>query len=85
MDIKAVGKVLTELMEPGTRYSTGSINLLEPEKWSQEIRDFRRQTDNSSILELLQHPFLISAANSNSGVLVVSVLRAKGLVLHSYE
>ncbi|KAA8645058.1 uncharacterized protein ATNIH1004_009269 [Aspergillus tanneri] len=56
MDIKAVGKVLTELMEPGTRYSTGSINLLEPEKWSQEIRDFRRQTDNSSILELLQAP-----------------------------
>jgi hypothetical protein len=54
-DIKALGRVMKEIMEPGdARVNPRKIELNRPEAWSQDIRDFQALTTTSSISELLQ-------------------------------
>ena len=51
-DLKALGALLVELMEPDT--SPGSIGLKTPAQWSQHVRDFIELSANSTSKTLLQ-------------------------------
>ncbi|KAL4925803.1 kinase-like domain-containing protein [Aspergillus undulatus] len=86
IDIKSVGWIMTEIMEPGSALANPrSIHLASPDNWSSNIRHFQIQTQTQSAPELLQHVFLGSIPESDSGLLVVPVLKAKGTAVHLYE
>ncbi|KAF3481567.1 uncharacterized protein GIQ15_04326 [Arthroderma uncinatum] len=77
-DIKSVGWMMTEIMEPGTAYPNPESILLEsPGKWSHDILDFQKNTEHSvSQSSSPYHVFLAIAASSNAGSLVPLVLIA---------
>jgi hypothetical protein len=55
IDVKSVGRVMKEIMEPGHAHlNPRSIDLIDPERWTRDIRDFQEQTQTSCIPELLQ-------------------------------
>ncbi|KAL4993994.1 kinase-like domain-containing protein [Aspergillus recurvatus] len=86
IDIKSIGWIMAEIMEPGNAHENRrSINLERGEIWSNDIKHFQIQTQTLSVPELLQHVFLASVPDSDSGLLVVPVLKAKGTAVHEYE
>lgn len=53
-DIRAVGWIMTEIMEPGNSYlNPNSLVLKNPRKWGGEILEFHKKTDAGSIPDLL--------------------------------
>ncbi|EEP83050.1 predicted protein [Uncinocarpus reesii 1704] len=76
-DIKSVGWIMTEIMEPQTAdLDPETIHLEKPEQWSREILGFQQDTEHSSIPQLLSHPFSAHAAPSTAGFLTPLILVA---------
>ncbi|KAE8407124.1 kinase-like domain-containing protein [Aspergillus pseudonomiae] len=86
IDIRSLGWMMTEIMEPGTADANRrTINLEDTNKWSSNIIDFQRQTEKLPIEHLLRHDFLAHAPSRERKCLVVPMIRAKATALHDYE
>ena len=85
IDIRALGLVMTEMMEPTTVLETpGSLILKQPEKWdnAQGIMEFLNDK-RKTLRELLSHPFLCH--DSSYSCLMPQVLIAQVSARRTWE